>query len=104
MNNYIFTQSGFYVDGQDTESVEERYEKLYHMGFEERPKEASASEIFLYEMVRAFFQELTSMPDLELLREHAQVRLSEASCSRTDFSSRRIMDDEENAQRLFGVL
>lgn len=43
MNNYIFTQSGFYVDGQDTESVEERYEKLYHMGFEERPKEASAS-------------------------------------------------------------
>lgn len=77
MNNYIFTQSGFYVDGQDTESAEERYEKLYHMGFEERPKEASASEIFLYEMVRTFFQELTSMPDLELLREHAQVRLSE---------------------------
>ena len=50
MNQYIFTPTGFYPDTQEKETLEKRYETLYHMGFSKRSKEMSSSELFLYEL------------------------------------------------------
>ena len=73
MNQYIFTPTGFYPDTQEKETLEKRYETLYHMGFSKRSKEMSSSELFLYELSEAFFQCLTEMPELELTREATHV-------------------------------
>lgn len=50
MISYIFTPTGFYPDAQEKDTPQERYEKLYHMGFAQRPADMSASELFLYEV------------------------------------------------------
>ena len=73
MNQYILTPTGFYPDTQEKETLEKRYEILYHMGFSKRSKEMSSSELFLYELSEAFFQCLTEMPELELTREATHV-------------------------------
>ena len=73
MNQYIFTPTGFYPDTQEKETLEKRYETLYHMGFSKRSKEMSSSELFLYELSETFFQCLTEMPELELTREATHV-------------------------------
>lgn len=54
MNQYIFTPTGFYPDTQEKETLEKRYETLYHMGFSKRSKEMSSSELFLYELSETF--------------------------------------------------
>ena len=73
MNQYIFTPTGFYPDTQEKETLEKRYETLYHMGFSKRSKEMSSSELFLYELSETFFRCLTEMPELELTREATHV-------------------------------
>mgnify|MGYP004569265367 FL=1 len=108
MNNYIFTQAGFYVDGQDTESVEERYEKLYHLGFEERLKEAVLKKNARESVQKQKKKGTQYDPVIITGRTIAKSWWGKAWYDNlekyADFSSRRIMDDEENAQRLFGVL
>ena len=44
MNQYIFTPTGFYPDTQEKETLEKRYEILYHMGFSKRSKEMCIGE------------------------------------------------------------
>ena len=63
MDQYIFTPTGFYPDTQEKETLEKRYETLYHMGFSKRSKEMSSSELFLYELSETFFRCLTEMPE-----------------------------------------
>lgn len=74
---YIFTPTGFYPDTQEKDTPQERYEKLYHMGFAQRPAEMSASELFLYEVAQAFLRCLTGLAELELTREHTKVTADE---------------------------
>ena len=55
----------------------DRYEALYQMGLGERPEGMSLSAQYLYTVAEAFFHALTSLSELELLRERVQVRLSD---------------------------
>lgn len=55
---------------------ENRYSSLYHLGLRERPEGLSPSALYLYTAAEAFFRALTSLPELELLREKAQAALS----------------------------
>ena len=84
---FIFTADGFYCDTQDqlsdtdqalqTQFEADRWTALYRLGLTERPERAGPSAVFLYLLSDAFFKSLTSLPDLELLRENAQAPLSE---------------------------
>ena len=84
---FIFTADGFYCDTQDqlsdtdqalqTQFEADRWTALYRLGLTERPERAGPSAAFLYLLSDAFFKSLTSLPDLELLRENAQAPLSE---------------------------
>jgi len=55
----------------------DRWAALYHFGLGERPEGLSPSALYLYTVTEAFFRALTSLPELELAREKAQVRLSD---------------------------
>lgn len=84
---FIFTADGFYCDTQDqlsdtdqalqTQFEADRWTALYRLGLTERPERVGPSAAFLYLLSDAFFKSLTSLPDLELLRENAQAPLSE---------------------------
>ena len=84
---FIFTADGFYCDTQDQLSdadqalqlkfEADRWTALYRLGLTERPERAGPSAAFLYLLSDAFFKSLTSLPDLELLRENAQAPLTE---------------------------
>ena len=84
---FIFTVDGFYCDTQErlsnadqalqTQFEEDRWAALYRLGLSERPEQAGPSAAFLYLLSDAFFKALTSLPDLELLRENAQAPLTE---------------------------
>lgn len=54
----------------------DRYAALYHLGLRERPEGLSPSALYLYTAAEAFFRALTSLPELELLREKARAELS----------------------------
>ena len=83
----ILTPDGFTPELLSEQPLEEntllaqfkadRYEALYRLGLGERPEGLSLSAQYLYTVVEAFFRALTSLPELELLREKAQVRLSD---------------------------
>lgn len=84
---FIFTADGFYCDTQDqlsdtdqalqTQFEADRWTALYRLGLTERPERAGPSAAFLYLLSDAFFKSLTSLPDLELLRENAQAPLTD---------------------------
>lgn len=71
---YIFTPNGFIVEqeGQAGES-QDCYQMLYAMGTEKQPEHQTMSGYFLYQVAKAFFKELTEMPELELSREQAEI-------------------------------
>lgn len=87
---FIFLPEGFQLDvaeessgakkrGVKTPFEKDRYAALYQMGLEERPEGLSASAAFLYLVSDTFFKSLTSLPELELARDKAQVRISDDS-------------------------
>lgn len=61
---------------------ENRWAALYHLGLRERPEGLSPSALYLYTAAEAFFRALTSLPELELLRERAQAALSGEEAAR----------------------
>ena len=85
---FIFQEQGFVPDNtgivpeelsqRDRELLalcrENRYRMLYEMGFMERQKEMTVSVAYLHSVAAAFFECLTSLPELELVREHAVVK------------------------------
>lgn len=81
--NFIFTPDGFYPDvSSETEEtrkwfVNDGIDALYELGAGRKPDEISISEGFLYTVSSSFFQCLTELPDLELLREKANPSISE---------------------------
>lgn len=86
--HFRFTQKGFMLDNQDGEYVEDiipwkerfefaKWEAVYAIGFEKRPKWLDAAGLFLYQVADGFQQMLTRQPDLEIAREHIEVSLDE---------------------------
>ena len=61
---------------------ENRCKELYHLGQRERPEGLSPSVLYLYTVAEAFFRALTTLPELELLRERAQALLCEEETAR----------------------
>lgn len=82
--HFIFTENGFYIEDNKNTSEgndspwKKRFEEkpldaLYRLGFVERPHEFDAAGGFLYQIVSQFFQALTRYPDIEFIRDAAQV-------------------------------
>jgi len=61
---------------------EDRWAQLYHLGMGERPSGLSPSALYLDMVVEAFFRVLTSLPELELVRERVRIPLSEEDTTR----------------------
>lgn len=85
---FIFTEDSFVVDNPNAEILEAekklrdsfldgRYNALYQIGFDEGDKAESPSLSFLREFSSKFYAALTDLPEIELLREKAKVRLSD---------------------------
>lgn len=88
MIKFLFTPEGFYPDVSAPVSEQEReeikqwskeqgYPALYRLGLGARPEEAAPSEMFLYQVSKTFFEQLTDMPELELARENIKVVLTD---------------------------
>lgn len=88
MIKFLFTPEGFYPDVSAPASEQEReeikqwskeqgYPALYRLGLGARPEEAAPSEMFLYQVSKTFFEQLTDMPELELARENIKVALTD---------------------------
>ena len=60
----------------------DRWAALYRLGVEERPEGLSPSALYLVTAAESFFRALTSLPELELARERAEVPLSEEEADR----------------------
>lgn len=58
----------------------DRWAALYHLGLGERPAGLSQSGLYLYTVAEGFFRALTSLPELEVAREKAEVGLTEEEC------------------------
>lgn len=85
---FVFTGSSFYAettslplsaeDAARKKSFDaDRYNALFQFSFENRSEVFSPSATFLYLLSQTFSRELTSLPELELVRENVQVALSE---------------------------
>lgn len=86
--DFIYTKSDFYVDDStlDTDfkdeilshwNTEKKFVRLYHLGLNSDKKEMNASIIFLVQIAETFFECLTQLPELELVREHVIVEIDE---------------------------
>lgn len=86
--DFIFLQDGFIPDiaGKDEVIKEnktaasffnDRYMALYNTGLMGKPGGHSASAGFLYIIADTFFKKLTEIPELEIVRENAQIEMSE---------------------------
>ena len=87
---FIFTRDSFYCEESEEQLsakekqikeafVSDRYKALFDIGFEEQEKNESASLSYLRMISGRYIDLLTSMPELELLRGRAEVRLDEDS-------------------------
>ena len=86
--HFRFTQTGFMSDNRDGEYAADiipwkerfeadKWEAVYAIGFEEKPKWLDAAGLFLYQVAEGFQQMLAHQPDLEVAREHIKVPLDE---------------------------
>ena len=74
---FIFTRDGFYPDYADEQATQDPMELLYHISLTENPAQLTVSGYFLYLVSKAFFRELTEIPELEMARDEVEVKLSE---------------------------
>lgn len=84
---FVFTHTGLYAEYASEQASEadkewkkrfdeNSYEALYHYGMENIEAE-TATAIFVKKLMKVFLEELTRMPELEMLKEKARVSLSE---------------------------
>ena len=82
--NFLFTPNGFIADAPEHELPAgamawkerfdaDRYAALYQLGFSEKEEWFAPSMQFLFRVSNAFIQSLTCLPELELVRENADV-------------------------------
>ena len=74
---FIFTRDGFYPDYADEQATQDPMELLYHISLTEDPAQLTVSGYFLYLVSKAFYSELTELPELEMARDEVEVKLSE---------------------------
>lgn len=74
---FIFTRDGFYPDYAEEQIAQDPMELLYHISLTEDPARLAVSGYFLYLVSTAFFRELTEIPELEMVRDEVEVKLSE---------------------------
>ncbi|MBQ9823776.1 MAG: DEAD/DEAH box helicase [Solobacterium sp.] len=85
---FLFTPEGFIPDITDDSPVEIKneafawkgegaYNKLYEFGAGPRPEHLTPSASYLYTVSSSFFKALTELPELEVAREKAKVKLSQ---------------------------
>lgn len=83
--DFVFTPNGFILDVAENELTgkalawkerfdTDRYATLYQLGFSEKEDWFTPSMLFLYRVSEAFIQNLTHLPELELVRENTEVR------------------------------
>ena len=86
--NFLFTEKGFLLDEKDEtypheiQKWKEKFGKsfiqaLYNLGFEEKPAWLDAAGSYLYMVADQFLQQLTRLPDIELLREKVVIPVDE---------------------------
>jgi len=88
---FVFTKDSFLLDqiADQTEGVlskneeklrdsfvQDRYKALFQLGCESPEEKESPSLVYLRRISERFLEALTSMPELELVREAAEVTLS----------------------------
>lgn len=88
----VLTEEGFIPEPLYEQPLEEntllaqfkadRYAALYRLGLGERSEGMSLSAQYLYTVAETFFRVLTSLPELELLREKARIRLSDEEATK----------------------
>ena len=85
---FVFTEESFLVDRPGMEVpeaekelkkrfLEDRYGTLFRIGFEDARKGEHASLVFLRRLSGYFLDAVTSLPELELVREKAEILLSD---------------------------
>ncbi len=84
---FVFSEDDFHLDvrgagtlpeGAAPEKLErDRYRMLYRAGFQEKPERFTATAGYLAQVCAAFLSALTSLPGLELVRDKAEIRLTE---------------------------
>ncbi len=74
---FIFTRDGFYPDYAEGQATQDSMELLYYISLMENPARLTVSGYFLYLVSAAFFKELTEIPELEMVRDEVEVKLSE---------------------------
>ena len=85
---FLFTPEGFIPDVRDDSPLnikneafawkgEGAFDKLYEFGAGPRPEHLTPSASYLYAVSSSFFKALTDLPELEVAREKAKVKLSQ---------------------------
>jgi non-specific serine/threonine protein kinase len=88
---FIFTADFFYLDDEnqifDDKSSQwqdlfrqDAVRAMYQLGFAEACEDASPSFVFLHHLATVFLEQLTRLPELELVRGRAVVSLSDDQC------------------------
>ncbi len=91
--DFFFTSDGFILDVGENEPEgkalewkgrfeKDRYKALYQLGFSDKEDWFSPSMLFLYHVSEAFLQALTHLPDLEIIRENAEVLPDDSTVER----------------------
>lgn len=84
---FVFTHTGLYAEYSQEQASqadilwknrfdENSYEALYHYGME-NIEAGTATAVFVKKLVKVYLEQLTRMPELEMLREKASISLSE---------------------------
>lgn len=84
---FVFTHTGLYAEYSQEQASqadilwknrfdENSYEALYHYGME-NIEAGTATAVFVKKIVKVYLEQLTRMPELEMLREKASISLSE---------------------------
>ena len=85
--NFLFTPDGFQPDINGELTEEEKaeaclwigdsgYLKLYYFGAGPRPEKLTSTASYLYLVASSFFRSLTDLPELEIARDKAKVKLN----------------------------
>lgn len=89
--SFIFTPKSFKLDTSIADVSEQELNRwseeggipaLYQAGLDELPQDASPTHLYLCQVAKAFFAELTDIPEIEIARQRVQVPLSDAVAER----------------------
>lgn len=91
--DFIYTENDFYVDASTLDiglrdealnlwNKDRKFDTLYYLGLDSDKKEMNESIVFLVRIAEAFFECLTQLSELELIREKVIVKIDELHLQR----------------------